>query len=412
MLATLILDPDEELCLLAGVNLSNFCADPECQDAVIIQGAGKALVARLKSGGMDVVAVTLQALVHLVINQQAFTSLMKWDLVEALNNLVHDKTHAVALAVTFYNMSTFQALAVPLAEKGLIPSVLFLLGSAEDESVKIYCLAALQNLSEEEKTFMSFHGIGIVQALSEGLRLKHPKGAQHASAVLQNISRDEAICRDIYEDGGVLLLVQLCQTNNELTKYYCTATFYNLSIKHQLARENGFLDCLCDMATTKMPHRLLLCAKIFANISMHSKGRIAVGGKLTALKCLCVMLRSTCEDCDKIQYYSATALCNALSIFFKKPDVEAIVSLGIVNDTAVVMNLRVNEITTKEILAKALFNLLVREDTRELVDSQDVTQSLLRLMKLQVPSLSKISVQVSSLLPYPTRDSSSYWHDS
>jgi hypothetical protein len=51
-------------------------------------------------------------------------------------------------------------------------------------------------------------------------------------------------------------------------------------------------------------------------------------------------------------------------------------------------------VATKTILAKALFNLLVREDTRELVDKQDVTQSLLRLMKLQVPELSQICILV------------------
>jgi hypothetical protein len=38
---------------------------------------------------------------------------------------------------------------------------------------------------------------------------------------------------------------------------------------------------------------------------------------------------------------------------------------------------------------------LAREDTRDLVDGQDVTQSLLRLMKLQVPELSQISIVVS-----------------
>lgn len=37
----------------------------------------------------------------------------------------------------------------------------------------------------------------------------------------------------------------------------------------------------------------------------------------------------------------------------------------------------------------------MREDTRELVDRQDVTQSLLRLMKLQVPELSQICILVS-----------------
>lgn len=50
-------------------------------------------------------------------------------------------------------------------------------------------------------------------------------------------------------------------------------------------------------------------------------------------------------------------------------------------------------------MGKALFNLMVREDTRELIDGQDVTQSLLRLVKLQVPELSLISIQVC-IIPY------------
>lgn len=92
------------------------------------------------------------------------------------------------------------------------------------------------------------------------------------------------------------------------------------------------------------------------------------------------------------------------------------VALGIVKDLAVIMMLRVNDVShkgndpsslstylptyhqlqvnTKTLLGKALFNLMVREDTRELVDGQDVTQSLLRLVKLQVPDLSLISIQV------------------
>jgi hypothetical protein len=58
------------------------------------------------------------------------------------------------------------------------------------------------------------------------------------------------------------------------------------------------------------------------------------------------------------------------------------------------MKLSSAQVRTKEILAKALFNLLVREDSRELINGQDVTPALLRLMKLQVPELSQISVQV------------------
>lgn len=38
-------------------------------------------------------------------------------------------------------------------------------------------------------------------------------------------------------------------------------------------------------------------------------------------------------------------MCNALSIYFKKVDIQEMVRLGIVNDLAVIMMLRVNEVS-------------------------------------------------------------------
>lgn len=61
MLADLLLtDNDDELSTLAALNLCNFCADPHCQPLVMRDGAGKALVAVLKKGGLDVQKVALQ----------------------------------------------------------------------------------------------------------------------------------------------------------------------------------------------------------------------------------------------------------------------------------------------------------------------------------------------------------------
>jgi hypothetical protein len=99
-------------------------------------------------------------------------------------------------------------------------------------------------------------------------------------------------------------------------------------------------------------------------VSMHSKGRIAFGNNMSVLKCLCRILRSTCEDGEQsrgsgstpaselqktpnmgeIQFWSAIAMCNSLSIYFKRTDIEEMARLGIVNDVAVIMMLRVNEV--------------------------------------------------------------------
>lgn len=58
----------------------------------------------------------------------------------------------------------------------------------------------------------------------------------------------------------------------------------------------------------------------------------------------CAFLVYVGEDCDKIQYYAALAVCNSLSIYFKRADIEEMVRLNIVNDLAVIMMLRVNEV--------------------------------------------------------------------
>lgn len=117
---------------------------------------------------------------------------------------------------------------------------------------------------------------------------------------------------------------------NDLTKYYCTAALYNLSLRHVLTREPGFITGLVELTSYHYSARQLLCAKIFANgtyglasseqarenlgqgphrlsllsclgctsastASMNSKGRNAIGNNLAVLICLCRMLRSTCK---------------------------------------------------------------------------------------------------------------------
>jgi hypothetical protein len=110
--------------------------------------------------------VPSQAVVHLVCNQEAFNHMMSWGCVEALRALVRvnaakspgaaptpssNSNNDMALSVTFFSMSTFESVRLPLAEKGLVPSVLDLLTSPDD-MVKVSCLATLQNMSLEEKT--------------------------------------------------------------------------------------------------------------------------------------------------------------------------------------------------------------------------------------------------------------------
>ena len=52
-----------------------------------------------------------------------------------------------------------------------------------------------------------------MQAVGDCIKIKNPKAAQYISAILHNLTQHESLCRDIYEDGGVLLLVSLCKVS-------------------------------------------------------------------------------------------------------------------------------------------------------------------------------------------------------
>jgi hypothetical protein len=84
--------------------------------------------------------------VALVFEPKAFEALMSWGLVEALHELITTQQHDQALSVTYFSMSCYESVRVPLAEKGTITSLLLLLASP-DPTVKVTCLSALQNMS-------------------------------------------------------------------------------------------------------------------------------------------------------------------------------------------------------------------------------------------------------------------------
>lgn len=60
---------------------------------------------------------------------------------------------------------------------------------------------------------------------------------------------------------------------NESTKYYCSAVLYNLSLRHVLTREPGFMAGLVDLTSNHASARQLLCSKIFANGTRHRETR-------------------------------------------------------------------------------------------------------------------------------------------
>ena len=87
-------------------------------------------------------------------------------------------------------------------------------------------------------------------------------------------------------------------------------------------------------------------------------------------------------------------ICNILATKLEKVIIEELVKVGALVDLIVVILLRVNEVTTKESLGKALFNLLSRSDTRETMVMQlDVLSPILELAKIESSDLLEMSVR-------------------
>ena len=112
--------------------------------------------------------------------------------------------------------------------------------------------------------------------------------------------------------------------------------------------------------------------------------------------CLAAMMRSGCKDAEKIQKHCAIALCNCLSVWLKQGDIEGMVETGLIQDLIVITVLRVNVDYIKENLAKALFNLLITQSTRQLMVEQGIMHSLIRLSK-QVASHEVVTLCVTAL---------------
>lgn len=175
-------------------------------------------------------------------------------------------------------------------------------------------------------------------------------------------------------------------------KHFCAAIFCNITI-HKLITNEGFLASLLLLSTSTEASLVLCCAKAFSNLSKYPRGRSFLGKNKKVVPALITMMRSGVKDAAQVQYLSAICLCNVLSVFLHKDDILALVAEGMIHDLIAVTVLRVEEVKTKKTLAKAIFNLLAREDTRKLIAHQDAIFALARLSRLRSPGINAICVR-------------------
>lgn len=226
-------------------------------------------------------------------------------------------------------------------------------------------------------SFSSFNSQKPLLVKSNEISLNPSTSSLHAtvSAAMQNknIVEDELLA----ETGRALL----------------AATFHNLSLKRAVLGPGVLLSVLSLQRNCKTL-RVLHCVRTLANISMHPRSKLTLAKEKRLIPILTAAMRCGCEEADRVQHYSAFVACNILALAIDKKIMEELCKSGAIVDLVVVTRLRVNDILTKETLAKALFNLLTRADFRnDMVSNLDVFPAMLELAKLESLELLELSVR-------------------
>ena len=119
-----------------------------------------------------------------------------------------------------------------------------------------------------------------------------------------------------------------------------------------------------------------------------------LGKSRELIPCLSAMMRSGCQDAERIQLHCSVALCNSLSVFLHKDDVLAMIENETVQDLIVITVLRVNDVHTKQVLSKALFNLLTMKEVRPELTKAGVPMAMLRLTRVENAELNLLAMKM------------------
>ena len=226
-------------------------------------------------------------------------------------------------------------------------------------------------------------------------------------AVLNIISNEENLCIRLLEAGAQKFMVSVQGSltaltplpsaksgeskssvgtqgiTGELGRALTAATLHNLALKRSTLGP-GVLISIMSMLRNNKSLRILHCVRTLARASVHPKSKIALTREKRLIPQLTALMRSGCEEADRVQHYCALAICNTLASNVPKEIMEELMSSGAVTDLLVCTLLRINSIYTKESLGKGLFNLMTRVEFRnEMVCKLDVLTAMVELAKIE-----------------------------
>lgn len=245
-------------------------------------------------------------------------------------------------------------------------------------------LSCLFNLSFVDESRKVLIRVDVVKTLFTIFQrpVKNDEAIKLCAGVIANLSFDVESRARMIEDNCIRLIRKLMSSTNKETLLCCSTACCNLAAEG--LEKTPVLSMLIDLSSSPHANITLTCAIAFSKLASNAVFRPALTKCAELYPALTLMMRCGIED---IQIYSAVTLCN---LAIERSRSRYIWKEGTVPDFIVNSLLRINSDSTKEICARALYNLLTHDEYRMAHIKEGVLYALVKLARLE-------SIEIRSL---------------
>lgn len=355
------------------VSLCSLMVSPAtCSE--LMQSNTPAVLARLSASSQDKVKeLCANALFNLSCEKSLHSFLLKDDIIKAIARLC--KKFIVGKDSVEVEDET------PVNANDKMPVVLL-----RNQECAISCLFNLSFFEESRKVLIR---VDVVKILFQIFQrpVKNEELLKQCAAIVANLSFDADSRVRMVEDGCVRLIRKLMNSLSKDTLLCCAIACCNLAV--EALEKTPILSMLIDLSGSPHAAITLTCAIAFSKLASNASFRPTLTKSPDLYPALTLMMRCGIED---IQIYSAVTLCN-LAVERSQRS-RHIWKEGTVPDFIVNSLLRINSDSTKEICARALYNLLTHDEYRMAHIKEGVLYALVKLARLESVEIRSLCVTV------------------
>ncbi|KAF1328508.1 hypothetical protein FI667_g6753, partial [Globisporangium splendens] len=244
-------------------------------------------------------------------------------------------------------------------------------------SLWLICMTTLTNLASHAAKRASLIGDGVIEAI------QHFLSVSASDSQRRDVSTDTKIVKTQFAASQILFKLHelCCSTKEEVPAFFASM----LLLATQSALKNSRLE---KKAVTIQQMTASRCALAISKVSLMSRGLRLLSGNTNIPPALDIIMRTGSHEA---QVCAAIALCDLAT---ERGHLKhRLWRDSAIDDFIVITLLRVNSEQTKAICAKALFNLLTHEDTRDQMVKDGVLYALIKLARIENEEIQDLSLR-------------------